>query len=207
MKKEQEASTTPCVTELVNEFEGKTVLSCEGFLFMQQKSMFNLPFYGCKRRYFKLHHDCLYILKENIDVSSDGYANKINIESDTGIFPEENTRIKKKYSIRITQGIRSYILHAFEESDRNTWLSILLTIVTKKVVSTFENNAGRLKNVASIGRRRSFLAMLPYLGKARKSIQDSIKELDITQLDKPKNKKMACNHNLMSTMNYEVLFG
>ena len=131
--------------ETFNEFEGEKPKSCEGYLYIQSRSLWRFPNHLWKRRYFTLRNDCLYFTKEKGDLIFSDSTHKIEIEADTGIYPEDHTKGKSKFLIRITQGKQNYVLCSGDETDRNTWLASLLTVITQKFVVNFK--AGCYKSI------------------------------------------------------------
>lgn len=132
-------------SESFNEFEGKSLAHCEGYLYIQSRSLWRFPNHLWKRRYFTLRNDVLYFTKQKGDLIFEETTDKIEIEADTGIYPEESTKGSKKFFIRIAQGKQNYILCSADENDRNTWLASLLTVITEKYVINFK--AGSYKSI------------------------------------------------------------
>jgi len=128
-----------------NEFEGVNSNLCEGYLYIQSKSLWMFPNHLWKKRYFRLRNDVLYFTKNKGDLIFEDTTPAIEIEADTGIYPEENVKGKAKYFIRICKGKQNFILCSEDEEDRNMWLACLLTVITQKYVVNFK--AGFYKSV------------------------------------------------------------
>jgi len=114
----------------------------EGYLFIQSKSLWRFPQHLWKKRYFTLINDTLYFTKHEEEIiNEENTATRIEIEADSGIYPEENVKGKSKFYIRITQGKQNFILCSPDEIERNKWLSSLLTVITQKYVVNFKGGA------------------------------------------------------------------
>lgn len=119
----------------------KISTTLEGYVYIQSKSLWRFPTHLWKRRYFVLRNDCLYFVKDEKDKIHLDHAACIEIESDTGIYPEDNTKGKQKFYIRINQDRQNFILCFVDNVERNKWLSSLLTIITQKYMSNFKSGA------------------------------------------------------------------
>uniref|UniRef100_A0A7M5V8V8 PH domain-containing protein n=1 Tax=Clytia hemisphaerica TaxID=252671 RepID=A0A7M5V8V8_9CNID len=128
-----------------NELEGINSSLCEGYLFIQSKALWMFPNHLWKKRYFTLKGDVLFFTKSKGDLIFQDTTPAIEIEADTGIYPEENLKGKSKYLIRICKGKQTFTLCSESEDDRNTWLACLLTVITQKYVVNFK--AGFYKSV------------------------------------------------------------
>lgn len=128
-----------------NSLEGINSSLCEGYMYIQSKALWMFPGHLWKKRYFRLKGDVLYFTKNKGDLIFEDTTPAIEIEADTGIYPEENVRGKAKYFIRICKGKQTYTLCSEKEEDRNTWMACLLTVITQKYVVNFK--AGFYKSV------------------------------------------------------------
>lgn len=111
----------------------------EGYLFMQNQVLWKFPMHTWKRRYFVLENDFLYFTKDVDEKVSLMKTAKIQIDADTGIYPEDSQR--GRFYLRITQGKQNYLLYTNDLNERNTWLNALLTIITRKYVVHFKSGA------------------------------------------------------------------
>lgn len=99
--------------------------TCEGYLYLQNKSFFRLPKHAWKRKYFTLKSDSLYVTECKNDAVQDSDCIKIGL--DTGIYPRDHAGSdNRKYYIRITTGKQNFTVRSCEEDDRNTWITSLL---------------------------------------------------------------------------------
>lgn len=130
---------------IINSLEGINANLCEGYLYIQSKALWMFPSHLWKKRYFRLKGDVLYFTKNKGDLIFEDTTPAIEIEADTGIYPEENLKGKAKYFIRICKGKQTFILCSESEEDRNTWMACLLTVITQKYVVNFK--AGFYKSV------------------------------------------------------------
>lgn len=122
-----------------NEYEGKSTNLCENYLYIQSKSVWKFPNHLWKQRYFTLRHDVLYFTKNKGDLIFEDTTSAIEIEADTGIYPEElECKGKKKFLIRICKGKSTHVLCSESEEVRNTFLACLLTVITQKYVVNFK---------------------------------------------------------------------
>ena len=128
------------VTQTLNEYEGKIQTKVEGYLYMQCLCLWKFPTHLWRRRYFTLKNDTLYFTKDEKDILNQDKTSKIQIEADTGIYPEENKKGKSKYYIKIISGIQRFVLCSTSENERDEWLSSLLTVITQKYVTHFKGN-------------------------------------------------------------------
>ena len=136
--KEQDFKMTSCQETFSNMNERSSRL-CEGYLYLQGHRLWRFPNHLWNRKYFTLKNDCLYFTKEKGELTFEDAKNKIEIEADTGIYPEESTKGKERYFIRITQGKQQYVLCSGKENDRNIWLASLLTVITQKFINNFKS--------------------------------------------------------------------
>ena len=130
---------------IINSLEGINSNLCEGYLFIQSKALWMFPSHLWKKRYFRLRGDVLYFTKNKGDLIFEDTTPAIEIEADTGIYPEENLKGKAKYFIRICKGKQTFILCSESEEGRNNWMACLLTVITQKYVVNFK--AGFYKSV------------------------------------------------------------
>jgi len=113
---------------------------CEGYLYVQNRSFWRFPKHVWKRQYFTLKNDFLYISECKSDNLYDYEKSTcIRIGLDTGIYPRDNINGNPKYYIRITTGKQSYTLRSMEESDRNGWMTGLLTSMSNTLMGTYKD--------------------------------------------------------------------
>lgn len=146
------------IPEALNEFEGLKSTSCEGYLYLQSPGIWGLPTPLWKRKYCILRDDCVYMTKKYGDLIIPDVTSNIQIQSDTGIYPDEHYRGKYKYCIRITQEKQTYILCSKTENERNKWLNSLLTLITKKYIINFKSCAYETIRLPSKIKRKSILS-------------------------------------------------
>lgn len=108
--------------------------TCEGYLYVQNKSFFRLPTkQAWKRKYFTLKSDSLYMTECPNDTVQDSDCIKIGL--DTGIYPRDHSDSDNpKFYIRITSGKQNYTLRSCEEDDRNTWITSLLMSMSTAIM-------------------------------------------------------------------------
>lgn len=109
--------------------------TCEGYLYVQNRSFWRLPKHAWKRKYFTLKSDSLYMTECKNDAVQDSDCIKIGL--DTGIYPRDHAGSDNpKYYIRITTGKQNYTLRSCEEDDRNTWITSLLMSMSTTLLRT-----------------------------------------------------------------------
>ena len=128
----------------LNDFEGKTLTNHEGYLYKKHQSVIGFPKSVWKKKYMKLKDGCLYITRTKGDVILHEKTKKVEIKPDTGIYPENDKKDKPRFYLRVNFCKKSYIFRTDNETERNTWLAALLTVMTQTFVKLYKQNSSKL---------------------------------------------------------------
>ena len=118
---------------MLNEFEGITITSFKGLVEMQSRSLFSSQIW--KEKYLIVEDGYMYFLKDIKHSVDESTTLKVEMEPNSGIYPEENLDQKAKFFIRFTSSKHDISLAFSDHAIRDNLLICLMTLMTQQFVN------------------------------------------------------------------------
>ena len=106
----------------------------EGYLLVQNRSIWTLPSHYWKNRYFCLSNEALRFYKKGTEEQAT--THKIPLDKYVKLYPEESRskHFGKQFYIKVVKRRKVYTLCASSEEERNSWLTALLTAIANNII-------------------------------------------------------------------------
>ena len=118
---------------MLNEFEGITITTFKGLVEMQSRSLFSSQIW--KEKYLIVEDGYMYFLKDIKHSVDESTTLKVEMEPNSGIYPEENLDQKAKFFIRFTSSKHDISLAFSDHAVRDNLLICLMTLMTQQFVN------------------------------------------------------------------------